>query len=243
MSGSSSSPVPRSAAAPAFDGSTFYDPDFTVEISNRMRVPDKISVLNDDDMINITDGQKDRLTSHAKGKGSNEWMRVPERILVAGNDSHIAGIQPPPELKLENTIRGDDQYTADIGNTIQMMTPPRVLSLSDHAYPSVTDPDDEEDSDDVIASKRRSNVRGSGLKQNQSQLGKMVDWSLNDSTMNGLDVADANVVRRQLKMLNRRVTHLEQENRMRYQREVIIYSLGVLYLIIKSVSWFNRRSW
>ena len=169
-------------------------------------------------------------------------MRVPERILVAGNDKHVAGIQPLPELRIESSIRGEDQYAADVGNTIQMMTPPRVLSLSDHAYPSVQDEDD----DTIAMRKSNTGTSASSGKKGPESWNMTMNESPNDvynNSITGLDVGDVNVVRRQLKILNRRLTHLEQENNMRYQRELIIYSLGILYFVMKGVSWFNRKAW
>ena len=230
------------SSAPAFDGSSFYDPEFTTEISNRMRVPDKISVIADvesSELLSQAD-QRDRLTVNAKGKGSHDWMRVPERIMVAGNDKHVAGETPLPEAKLESTICGDDRFKESINNTIQMMTPPRTLTMNDHRYPAVDEDDDtiarKHAAAAASASKLNSRPETWNLTMNESP-----DQSILNTSWNGQEV-DVNVVRRQLKLLNRRITHLEQENRMRYQRELIIYSLGVLYFFMKGLSWFNRKA-
>ena len=120
-----------------YDVNRVYDPDFTVEISNRMRVPDKISAHPD---VEISADQRDRLTSGHVGKGSVDWMHVPDRILLVGGDRHVSGREQLPEMKLESSIFEDDQITS---NSIQLMTPPRNLTLNDHQYPSV-EPEDEQ---------------------------------------------------------------------------------------------------
>lgn len=69
-----------------FDGTkSFYDPDFTVEISNKMRVPDKISVHSGDDHHQVRNGH------HQNPREANDWMQVPDRILVAGGDKYMPG--------------------------------------------------------------------------------------------------------------------------------------------------------
>lgn len=112
-----------------FDGTAYYDPDFTVEISNKMRVPDKISLMNDGDGSGSDRDSRDRYTSNRHDP--NDWMHVPDRILVAGGDKYAAGRAPLPEMKLESSMLGEDVHTD------QMMTPPRHLTLNDHKYPSV----------------------------------------------------------------------------------------------------------
>ena len=70
----------------------FRDSRFTAEISNRMRVPDRI--------VFAGEAQTER-------KGSNDKfeMQVPERILVAGRDQHMSGNKSTPfEMQVENAV-------------------------------------------------------------------------------------------------------------------------------------------
>lgn len=76
-SNSSSSPV----HVPAEAGNHFYDPNFTVEISQKMRVPKRIKV----------DGESDEPVLNGVNY-EPPWanverfdMRVPEKIIVLGN--------------------------------------------------------------------------------------------------------------------------------------------------------------
>ena len=62
---------------------TFYDPEFTTQISNKMRVPERIQVVEngfDDPAIIAAKKQ-------TNSSGNQMWMHVPERILVAGKSN------------------------------------------------------------------------------------------------------------------------------------------------------------
>jgi len=49
------------------------------------------------------------------------------------------------------------------------------------------------------------------------------------------------VLKRQLRALTRRITAIEIEQQHRQQREVVLYTIGVLYLVIKGAFWLNRH--
>ena len=49
------------------------------------------------------------------------------------------------------------------------------------------------------------------------------------------------VLKRQLRALTRRITAIEIEQQHRQQREVVLYTIGVLYLVIKGALWLNRH--
>nr|CAD7259102.1 unnamed protein product [Timema shepardi] len=82
----------------------FYDPNYTADISQKMRVPKRIKV--------------DGLTDDENSTGMNNWstmlanekfdMHVPDRILVTGQDQHFGTRAPPRELLLENSIMPSD---------------------------------------------------------------------------------------------------------------------------------------
>jgi len=243
MSAISNSPSPNKRTVPvgAYDNNAFYDPDFTIEISNRMRVPDKISVLPDSE-IPLAD-QRDRLTTGNKGKGSGEWMHVPDRILVMGGNKHAAGHEPLPEMKLESSILGDDHYNGDA--VVQMMTPPRNITLNDPNYPTIEE-DDKTSGDgthilDYSSSPYHKNQK---VGSYGGDLYGSPESNVNNSSYYAVESgsADINFLRRQIKLLGRRISVLESENQQRYHREVILCSLGVIYFILKGFSWFGRTS-
>ncbi|XP_039615769.1 mitochondrial fission factor homolog B isoform X6 [Polypterus senegalus] len=65
-----------------------------------------------------------------------------------------------------------------------------------------------------------------------------------DTTLEGtpddLTVVDATSLRRQIIKLNRRLQHLEEENKERTKREMIMYSITVAFWLINSWIWFRR---
>ncbi|XP_026872619.2 mitochondrial fission factor homolog B isoform X5 [Electrophorus electricus] len=65
-----------------------------------------------------------------------------------------------------------------------------------------------------------------------------------DMTMDGgvddMAVVDASTLRRQIIKLNRRLLLLEEENKERAKREMIMYSVTVVFWLINSWVWFRR---
>jgi len=48
-------------------------------------------------------------------------------------------------------------------------------------------------------------------------------------------------LKRNVKLLSRKVNALERETAQRYQRDVLVYTLGIIYFVFKGFSWLNRR--
>uniref|UniRef100_A0A3B4FPL8 Mitochondrial fission factor n=1 Tax=Pundamilia nyererei TaxID=303518 RepID=A0A3B4FPL8_9CICH len=61
-----------------------------------------------------------------------------------------------------------------------------------------------------------------------------------DGTADDMTVVDATTLRRQLIKLNRRLQHLEEENKERTKREVILYSVTVAFWLINTWVWLRR---
>ncbi|XP_028650469.1 mitochondrial fission factor homolog B isoform X2 [Erpetoichthys calabaricus] len=65
-----------------------------------------------------------------------------------------------------------------------------------------------------------------------------------DTTLEGtpddMTMVDATSLRRQIIKLNRRLQHLEEENKERTKREMIMYSITVAFWLINSWIWFRR---
>merc|ERR1719312_175859 len=59
-------------------------------------------------------------------------MQVPDRILLAGNNAHVAARSTPRELQLENSV------VPTSPEHVRVYTPPRSIRLDDHsAFPAV----------------------------------------------------------------------------------------------------------
>ncbi|KAF7243234.1 Mitochondrial fission factor [Varanus komodoensis] len=66
-----------------------------------------------------------------------------------------------------------------------------------------------------------------------------VDTSF-DGTPEDLTVVDVASLRRQIIKLNRRLQLLEEENKERAKREMIVYSITVAFWLLNSWLWFRR---
>lgn len=215
--------------APDFDG--IYDPNFTVDISNRMRVPRRIRVTGNDDDV-ATDFS--RPAEHHKLE-----MTVPGRILVTGQDTHVGLKSPPRELHLERSMLPPPSL-------IRVQTPPRVLTLEEHPFPTVDEIEQEmirtkHASGNEVTHTNTYNATNPAMDQSLSSYPSSpptVGPGGDSLTSSGEELM---LFRRHLAKLSRRVMVLEHENHQRQQREVIIYSIGVAYFFLKTLYWLHRH--
>ncbi|XP_034460459.1 mitochondrial fission factor homolog B isoform X2 [Hippoglossus hippoglossus] len=61
-----------------------------------------------------------------------------------------------------------------------------------------------------------------------------------DAGPDDMTVVDATTLRRQLIKLNRRLQHLEEENKERAKREMILYSVSVAFWLVNTWVWLRR---
>ncbi|KAG7471038.1 hypothetical protein MATL_G00120200 [Megalops atlanticus] len=227
-----------------------YEIEYTEGISQRMRIPDKLHVAP---------------TASGDCEGGcleaphHVLMQVPERIVVA-EDSEAS--QYPRHRDL------DFIQDAPV-ESLALKTPPRVLTLNDQpldflelerpvgpAQPS------EEVRSQVRVRRERSVSENTAVRQN-GQLTRndsikpvlrggssnpphdpRFGLSTLDTTLDGapddMAAVDAATLRRQIIKLNRRLQLLEEENKERTKREMIMYSITVAFWIINSWIWFRR---
>ncbi|KAI6063358.1 Mitochondrial fission factor isoform X10 [Aix galericulata] len=128
-------------------------------------------------------------------------MQVPERIVVAGNSEDIPLSRPPDLDLLQSTTF----------KPLALKTPPRVRSVG--------------------RLKRERSMSENATRQN-GQLARndsLYGLSNMDTTLEGtpddMTVVDAASLRRQIIKLNRRLQLLEEENKERAKREMIMYSI------------------
>uniref|UniRef100_H3AM18 Mitochondrial fission factor n=1 Tax=Latimeria chalumnae TaxID=7897 RepID=H3AM18_LATCH len=100
---------------------------------------------------------------------------------------------------------------------------------------------------DVLDENRRPVLRGgSAAAMSSNPLHDNPRYGLSnlDSTFEGtpddMTVVDATALRRQIIKLNRRLQLLEEENKERAKREMIMYSITVAFWLINSWLWFRR---
>jgi len=143
----------------------FRDSRFTAEISNRMRVPDRIMVSGEaqarSPAFTGVNGPSAVSFSRDRNNINDKFeMQVPERILVAGRDQHInAGKKSTPfEMQVENAVLPPTRLE------VRVNTPPRNIRLDDHNFPNVQSEDDLEgtiDEDDNLIETQDNNSRPS----------------------------------------------------------------------------------
>ncbi|KAG7265967.1 hypothetical protein CRUP_022672 [Coryphaenoides rupestris] len=78
------------------------------------------------------------------------------------------------------------------------------------------------------------------LDENQRRLALSTLDSTLDTGPDDMAVVDAATLRRQIIKLNRRLQLLEEENKERTRREMILYSITVAFWLINSWVWFRR---
>uniref|UniRef100_A0A1B6G236 Mff-like domain-containing protein n=1 Tax=Cuerna arida TaxID=1464854 RepID=A0A1B6G236_9HEMI len=199
----------------------FYDPTFTQEISQKMRVPKRIRV----------DGEEDDVSANLPPSSWNQPdkfdMQVPDRILVIGQDQHFGTRAPPRELQFENSVMPPDP------GFVRVQTPPRVITLDEHYFPSADDEFLRHPSAEPVAKIVAPPTR-------PTQINRALDMS-SEQSAEGMSTSEEVVhLRRQLAKLNRRVMAMELNTLQQQQREKIMYAVITAYFLIKGLMWLNR---
>ncbi|XP_025942757.1 mitochondrial fission factor isoform X7 [Apteryx rowi] len=236
-----------------------YEMEYTEGISQRMRVPEKLKVAppNADLEKGIQEGFPN----------ASVTMQVPERIVVAGNSEDIP-FSRPPDLDLLQSTPFKPLALKTPPRVISLSD--RPLDFLDLERPPQQTPQNEEVRSVGRLKRERSMsenaARQNGqLARNDSMLhrsdtvprNKMPRFqsplSTKDCTygLSNLDTAlegtpddmtavDAASLRRQIIKLNRRLQLLEEENKERAKREMIMYSITVAFWLLNSWLWFRR---
>nr|XP_033814537.1 mitochondrial fission factor isoform X8 [Geotrypetes seraphini] len=205
-----------------------YEIEYTEGISQRMRVPEKLKVAPTNTSLELEE----------ELPNTGVIMQVPERIVIAGDNEDVP-FSRPPDLDLIQSTPFE---------TLALKTPPRVLTLSERPLdfldlerPLAVTPQNEE----IRALgrlKRERSMSENAIRQN----GQLVrnDSIHVDSTMEGtpddMTIVDATSLRRQIIKLNRRLLLLEEENKERAKREMVMYSITVAFWLLNSWLWFRR---
>lgn len=211
-----------------------YDLDYTEGISQRMRVPEMLKVATS----STEAGSKPPADIHRPGV----IMQVPERIVVTGQNEE-GSFSRPADLDLIQTTPFEP---------LALKTPPRVLTLSERPLdfldlerPTPMTPQNDEVR--MMGRQKRERSVSENTIRHNGQLVRndsMYAISALDSTMDGtpddLSLVDAASLRRQIIKLNRRLLLLEEENKERVKREMVMYSITVAFWLLNSWFWFRR---
>ncbi|XP_045510337.1 transport and Golgi organization protein 11 [Colias croceus] len=212
-------------------------------ISHNMTVPQRIKATGD---VMDEENTPNGIISGWDYANEKFDMKVPERILVVGQDQHIGTKATPREIQLDNAVLPTDP------GMIRVSTPPRVITLDQHYFPSA---------DDFPPGTANSPPQHIRSARSQGEVVRPIlahPDNLNESTMTesrlvlrdptppigngeGLSAAEELVhLRRQIAKLNRRVMTIEAETLQRQQKEKIAYAISIAYLLFKVIAWLNR---
>ncbi|XP_038671839.1 mitochondrial fission factor homolog B isoform X4 [Scyliorhinus canicula] len=228
-----------------------YEMDYTEGISQQMRVPEKLQVAAED----VED-------KWAKGDYQTPTvvMEVPERIFIAGDHNNSR----PRDLDLM-TLNSTEPLALKTPPRVLTLSE-QPLDFLDLEQPVAPTPQNEEVRSHSRVRRERSMSEnaarqngqlirtesiavlhgGSSCAPSSNPLldGSRYSISNCDSAVEGtpddMALVDSVSLRRQIIKLNRRLQLLEEENRERTRREIIIYSITVGFWLINSWLWFRR---
>ncbi|XP_069583945.1 mitochondrial fission factor-like isoform X3 [Ranitomeya imitator] len=232
-----------------------YDMEYTEGISQRMRVPEKLKVAPS----NSEAAPKPPLDIPMPGA----IMQVPERIVVAGHNEE-ATFSRPADLDLIQTTPFEPLALKTPPRVLTLSE--RPLDFLDLERPTPVTPQNDEVRS-MGRQKRERSVSETTLRHNGQLVrndsmpvlrggssasapapphhdnARYAVSSL-DATMEGtpddLSLVDAASLRRQIIKLNRRLLLLEEENKERVKREMVMYSITVAFWLLNSWFWFRR---
>ncbi|XP_045153290.1 mitochondrial fission factor isoform X14 [Echinops telfairi] len=230
-----------------------YEMEYTEGISQRMRVPEKLKVAppNSDLEQGFQDGSPN----------ASVIMQVPERIVVAGNNEDIP-FSRPADLDL---IQSTPFKPLALKTPPRVLTlSERPLDFLDLERPAPTPQNEEMRT--VGRLKRERSMSENAVRQNGQLIRNdsipvlrggcaaatsiphhdnvrygisNMDTSL-EVASDDMTVVDAASLRRQIIKLNRRLQLLEEENKERAKREMVMYSITVAFWLLNSWLWFRR---
>ncbi|XP_010610060.1 mitochondrial fission factor isoform X15 [Fukomys damarensis] len=245
-----------------------YEMEYTEGISQRMRVPEKLKVAppNADLEQGFQEGVPTasvimQVPERIVVAGNNEdisFSRPADLDLIQSTPLKPLALKTPPRvltlserpldfLDLERppaTPQNDEQIRA-VGRL------KRERSMSENAvrqngqlvrndsmaYQQILD---------VLDENRRPVLRGGSAAATSNPHHDNIRYGISniDPTMEGvaddMNVVDAASLRRQIIKLNRRLQLLEEENKERAKREMVMYSITVAFWLLNSWLWFRR---
>ncbi|XP_018536644.1 mitochondrial fission factor homolog B isoform X2 [Lates calcarifer] len=229
-----------------------YELEYTEGISQRMRIPEMLKVApqaHEDPNVGSQEVPRSVL------------MQVPERIVIAGNsddpqfsrprDLDLIQSTPLEALSLKTPPRvltlserpldflEEEQRAAP--DTEEVLRPQgrvrRERSASENA--AVRNNSQLMRNDSAKPSLRGGSASSSNPLHDSRLALSTYEVSL-DGGPDDMTVVDATTLRRQLIKLNRRLQHLEEENKERTKREMILYSVTVAFWLINTWVWLRR---
>jgi len=205
------------------DNEFYSDSAYTADISNKMRVPDRLMAHNGHH-------EEDTRWKETNNVFSASSMQVPDRILIAGGEQHIHGKSTPRELQLENSVMPPTP------EHVRVHTPPRSIKLDDAPFPCAGETPDRPISPQKYFKTEKSNSKDRTLSfepdNSMTQSTDSMSMSLYDEVQR---------MRTQIAKLNHRLMTVELENQQQNQRWQICSILVSTYFVAKMLVWMNKN--
>ncbi|XP_043848707.1 mitochondrial fission factor isoform X15 [Dromiciops gliroides] len=231
-----------------------YEMEYTEGISQRMRVPEKLKVAPPPP--DLEPGFQEGVPN------ASVTMQVPERIVIAGNNEDIS-FSRPADLDL---IQSTPFKPLALKTPPRVLTlSERPLDFLDLERPIPPTPQNEDQVRTAGRLKRERSMSENAVRQNgqlvrndsmpvlrggsaaaTSNPHHDIRYGLStldaaiEGTPDDVTVVDAASLRRQIIKLNRRLQLLEEENKERAKREMVMYSITVAFWLLNSWLWFRR---
>ncbi|KAM9087989.1 mitochondrial fission factor-like [Megaptera novaeangliae] len=229
-----------------------YEMEYTEGISQQMRVPEKLKVAPPN--ADLEQGFQEGVSN------ASVITQVPERIVVAGNNEDIPFSRPadldliqstpfkPLALKTPPRVLMLSERPLDF---LDLEKPPptpqneeiravgrlkRERSMSENA---VRQNGQLVRTDSIPVLRGGSAAATSNPHRDNARYGiSNIDTTI-EGTSDDMTVVDAASLRRQIIKLDRRLQLLEEENKERAKREMVMYSITVAFWLLNSWLWFR----
>ncbi|XP_059370012.1 mitochondrial fission factor homolog B isoform X2 [Carassius carassius] len=228
-----------------------YELEYTEGISQRMRIPDQLKVAPyESEEQDLPENE----TLHTA------MMHVPERIMVAGDSDDMQfprdldliqstqlestlSLKTPPRVLTLNERPFDFLEMEQPSSASQPSKEARTQSRTRREH-SVSDNTGVQHNGQLARNdSTKPSLRGGSILSNPQHDNRHALATLDSTLEGGVDdmaVVDATSLRRQIVKLNRRLQLLEEENKERVKREMIMYSITVAFWLINSWVWLRR---
>ncbi|XP_010775023.1 mitochondrial fission factor homolog B, partial [Notothenia coriiceps] len=140
---------------------------------------------------------------------------------------------PPPTHPLPPLTAAEEEHNLYSASGVLSF----LQSTTRRAYQQVLEVLDENPSSKPSL---RGGAASSSIPLQDSRLALSTLDSSMDAGPDDMTVVDATTLRRQLIKLNRRLQHLEEENKERAKREMILYSVTVAFWLVNTWVWLRR---
>ncbi|XP_004674280.1 PREDICTED: mitochondrial fission factor isoform X4 [Condylura cristata] len=244
-----------------------YEMEYTEGISQRMRVPEKLKVAppNADLEQGFQEGVPNasvimQVPERIVVAGNNEdipfsrpadldliqstpfkplALKTPPRVLtLSERPLDFLDLERPPPTPQNEEIRAVGRLKRERSMSENAVRQNGQLVRTDSmAYQQILD---------VLDENRRPVLRGGSAAATSNPHHDNVRYGISnidatiETTSDDMTVVDAASLRRQIIKLNRRLQLLEEENKERAKREMVMYSITVAFWLLNSWLWFRR---